>query len=522
MQDMQHSGLLPLDMQQAIQLVKSRKTLRNIVKLDSLVVNGLEKEWDKEGVEQELKQIFKSSEGVKDIKIITNNVSQELLGHAYVNYVSQEAARKALVKHKYTAKIRGKQLKMMYSVRPNDLIHEDEIKMCFSVCVKNLDPSIDLQTLDAKFNQYGDILRSHVDDDAHGRDRFALIQYMDMKSAEEAVRKNQKAKFGSTIITVEPYRPKALMESFRSEHLEHPRTPPPGRSHSAMHHYCDPQSPEYLVVDSELRDGIGLENGYQEQSGELYKNPAEISLSNVAQIDNMIDDKGNSKIYSEILLQYRNGDQMVDKVCTSPPPTPSPRFISDLKFMDSARSQPVQQNGVQSLFQQDIFKVVREQCSSPTAVTPPPPSPSPKDEDEVGQYKLFEGTQLFGGEQPLFTEASQKLQQLLPYSSNSSELDALQNLKCPLSREVFRDPVMASDGIIYERAYIEAWMAKNSSSPCTYHQLESNCLQPVIPLRDALTTIQQQQVVVSQQQVIIEDLKKRLEQIRGLSSSIWC
>jgi hypothetical protein len=51
-------------------------------------------------------------------------------------------------------------------------------------------------------------------------------------------------------------------------------------------------------------------------------------------------------------------------------------------------------------------------------------------------------------------------------------------LRCPICREVFRDPVVASDGQTYERAAIVAWMAKSDASPVTGQPLVRGALLP--------------------------------------------
>ena len=58
------------------------------------------------------------------------------------------------------------------------------------------------------------------------------------------------------------------------------------------------------------------------------------------------------------------------------------------------------------------------------------------------------------------TESAQNL------SASSLEAKALEpepsDLCCPITRELFVDPVSAADGETYERAAIEAWIAKSA------------------------------------------------------------
>jgi hypothetical protein len=57
---------------------------------------------------------------------------------------------------------------------------------------------------------------------------------------------------------------------------------------------------------------------------------------------------------------------------------------------------------------------------------------------------------------------------------------------CPLTKKVFVDPVVCSDGYTYERSAIEIWMLANATSPITNERLESGKMTPNIVLRNAI------------------------------------
>jgi len=63
---------------------------------------------------------------------------------------------------------------------------------------------------------------------------------------------------------------------------------------------------------------------------------------------------------------------------------------------------------------------------------------------------------------------------------------------CPLSLEIFVDPVVAIDGYTYERKYIENWFVKHDSSPMTQATLQSKILIPNIIMRPILDCIRNQ------------------------------
>lgn len=51
-------------------------------------------------------------------------------------------------------------------------------------------------------------------------------------------------------------------------------------------------------------------------------------------------------------------------------------------------------------------------------------------------------------------------------------------LSCPITLEIFRDPVMAQDGHTYEREAIEEWIQNNGTSPVTNQKLSIEHLAP--------------------------------------------
>lgn len=52
------------------------------------------------------------------------------------------------------------------------------------------------------------------------------------------------------------------------------------------------------------------------------------------------------------------------------------------------------------------------------------------------------------------------------------------NMTCPISFNIFRDPVIAVDGYTYERKYIEDWFTISMKSPMTGEFLSSSLVIP--------------------------------------------
>lgn len=56
-----------------------------------------------------------------------------------------------------------------------------------------------------------------------------------------------------------------------------------------------------------------------------------------------------------------------------------------------------------------------------------------------------------------------------------NEKEKMENIKktvsCPISRDIFIEPVIAEDGHTYEREYLERWLERNNISPMTGKKL---------------------------------------------------
>jgi len=52
-----------------------------------------------------------------------------------------------------------------------------------------------------------------------------------------------------------------------------------------------------------------------------------------------------------------------------------------------------------------------------------------------------------------------------------------ENLKCPISQSIFKYPVIAADGYIYEQNEITKWLALNSTSPMTRQTITKNLIE---------------------------------------------
>eukprot|EP00929_Paragymnodinium_shiwhaense_P019701 TRINITY_DN13340_c0_g1_i1.p1 TRINITY_DN13340_c0_g1~~TRINITY_DN13340_c0_g1_i1.p1 ORF type:complete len:230 (+),score=23.36 TRINITY_DN13340_c0_g1_i1:90-692(+) len=120
--------------------------------------------------------------------------------------------------------------------------------------------------------------------------------------------------------------------------------------------------------------------------------------------------------------------------------------------------------------------------------------------------------------QPLLTQALNALQgsDLSPSLSPSAPdvgpieqrlIDALgsvnrlpEEFKCPITREIMVEPVIAEDGYTYERSAVMAWFQRHRTSPLTNVQLHSLHLVPNFNIRSQIIAAGEEAVTRTAQQ----------------------
>ncbi|KAJ3013770.1 UNVERIFIED_CONTAM: WD repeat, SAM and U-box domain-containing protein 1 [Siphonaria sp. JEL0065] len=71
-------------------------------------------------------------------------------------------------------------------------------------------------------------------------------------------------------------------------------------------------------------------------------------------------------------------------------------------------------------------------------------------------------------------------------TTSETSLQITQHFRCPISMRKFKDPVIASDGITYERSRIQEWLGMSLKSPSTNVPLASTVLTPNLNLRQVM------------------------------------
>ncbi len=83
--------------------------------------------------------------------------------------------------------------------------------------------------------------------------------------------------------------------------------------------------------------------------------------------------------------------------------------------------------------------------------------------------------------------------------------------RCPISHEIISDPVVAADGITYERKEIATWLTHHNTSPLTNIPLLNKTLIPNVNLRQAIEEYANQNGITLQRPLLLlpPDLEHR-------------
>ncbi len=74
-----------------------------------------------------------------------------------------------------------------------------------------------------------------------------------------------------------------------------------------------------------------------------------------------------------------------------------------------------------------------------------------------------------------------------------SSADTQHYLICPITLELFDDPVIAEDGNTYERKAITEWITRHGTSPITKKSLTIDQLTPNLVIKDTVEGFKHQQ-----------------------------
>ncbi|XP_066217004.1 polyadenylate-binding protein 4-like [Saccopteryx leptura] len=119
---------------------------------------------------------------VLSIRICRDLVTGCSLGYAYVNFLHEADAQKALDTMNFDI-VQGKSIRLMWSQR-DAYLRKSGIGNVF---IKNLDKSIDNKTLYEHFSAFGKILSSKVMSDDQGSRGYAFVHFQNQAAADRAI-----------------------------------------------------------------------------------------------------------------------------------------------------------------------------------------------------------------------------------------------------------------------------------------------------------------------------------------------
>lgn len=106
---------------------------------------------------------------------------------------------------------------------------------------------------------------------------------------------------------------------------------------------------------------------------------------------------------------------------------------------------------------------------------------------------------------------NEKLNKIIFQKCDHLSLDDIQDFHCPISWELFKDPVILEDGFTYERESITEWLTKHKTSPNTNRRVYSTKLIPNQSLKNVVGLYQQIMVSMNDYKHKIEDFQNIIQ-----------
>mmetsp|Transcript_11417 Transcript_11417/g.36222 ORF Transcript_11417/g.36222 Transcript_11417/m.36222 type:complete len:294 (+) Transcript_11417:235-1116(+) len=98
---------------------------------------------------------------------------------------------------------------------------------------------------------------------------------------------------------------------------------------------------------------------------------------------------------------------------------------------------------------------------------------------------------------------------------SSQETLVVENFLCPISLGLPADPVVGSDGRLYERLEIERWLATKGTSPVTQAPMAASSLVSCHPVRAAIEALVLSGAVAPDEEALFQLRRGKLLQARG-------
>ncbi|GBF92338.1 hypothetical protein Rsub_05540 [Raphidocelis subcapitata] len=428
-----------------------QSSMRPYMRMQNLFVREIDTSLSRDTVISELSNHCPPAQG--KVVVPVSDATGGILGIAYLNFANPADASQLLKAKRFELQVCGKPVRLTFAVDPRWREHLfGPFGFRFQVNVKNLDAEVDEPALFERFSAHGEVYQARVEEDESGR-RSGVIQYLDESSVQEALRVENGAQFGGTRILVEPHS-RAAQYSNYGPHSDPGRMPQPAMRHSPAGSFGA------APLGGNSQRLFGQQQGPMQQQQQQHAPPpppAAMMLGHPrrsgspsglpAHLSAMLDKQGEAMAIG----QQQYGEAVAGVNGMSIGGTAGAQY-----GMAQHQQQQQQQQHHQQQQQQQLYSGGGMGYTSTAAASAGAGAAAGGAAGRSGPLLVPDLVRQLAGRVDLLTSL----------------------LRCPISREVFRDPVVASDGHTYERAAIAAWLQKSDSSPVTGQPLARGALLP--------------------------------------------
>lgn len=398
--------------------------------------------------------------------------TQACSGTAYCNFYSAADAREALQQHRFKLKIGGKPVNITYAVSGRDRMKiMGNWGFRLSIIVKNLSPNVTIEMFCPKFEVFGEIFRCKVGCSESGK-TYGLAQYINERSVYEALRGAHMARWMDSVIIVERHDKIVQQEqpygvpianrygAFDPNNLISPRVRP---VHSGQH------TPREAPV---LAQNGGLDANH---SPSALPNPNAAARRPSPWLSPRTANSPAPRMPSQDVHQPHYPLNIAKGQSSVASNSSQTNFSFNIGRSDreaeATHSTETSATGVVDIF--DVFDKRRQLHQRGTK---PSSSAQHNEVSSLSPASVLDKPQSVEKTQRLGEIIGSLAKILTRWTGGPGDYVGL--LCCPITHEIFCDPVMATDGNTYERKAIQEWFSKNSTSPLTNMELKDKTLTP--------------------------------------------